>query len=440
VNREAEMNSTQSINLETKPFLIITGMHRSGTSFLARALNLSGVYLGNLDSIITHDLAPHKDNLRGHWENTKILHLSEETLEFSNGSWDNIPPKIEINEEIRKEIKESVEELTNYPSLMSGFKDPRILLCLEAWRPYLPKELMIIGIFRHPLKVAESLKKRNSLSFQKSMDLWKTYNLKLLKYLEEYNGFLLNFDWPKEKILSELNQIFDKLGLSSSIDLLEWYTEELISSDERQNSSFELPNDVNGIYTKLLDRSQENLLIEITKPKLSENELKLTIDGLLKELQDLGIYFKKINDENVTRVRFFTEKQDPLSRLFSIYFRRNDLRETYPEVMKGDLSGLIKWVKDECLNGPDRMRKELDPFKEFYINFNQNLLENYEFKNKIEKLESEVNLLKQSTDKKEKELNKIKIENVFLKKELEKIQNSFTWKVLRRYDGLRGKK
>jgi len=36
-----------------KPFLIITGMHRSGTSFLARALNLSGVYLGDLKSLIS---------------------------------------------------------------------------------------------------------------------------------------------------------------------------------------------------------------------------------------------------------------------------------------------------------------------------------------------------------------------------------------------------
>ena len=66
-----------------RPFLIITGMHRSGTSFLVRALNLAGVYLGSLDSIITHDLVPAKDNPRGHWENTKLLHLGEKTLSFS---------------------------------------------------------------------------------------------------------------------------------------------------------------------------------------------------------------------------------------------------------------------------------------------------------------------------------------------------------------------
>jgi len=282
-----------------RSFLLITGMHRSGTSFLARALNLAGVYLGNLDSIITHDflLAPHKHNLRGHWENTKLLMLAEKTLSFSNGSWKDIPTKIEINDEIGKAVKESVGELTKHSSLMAGLKDPRILLCLEAWIPYLPKEIMIIGIFRHPLKVAESIKKRNGLSYQKSIDLWKIYNQKLLKHLEKYNGFLVNFDWPKEKIISELNQIFEKLGLSRRIDLLEWYTEELITSDERHDSSYELPNDVNEIYTKLLDQSQKNQQVKVTQPKLSEHELKLIIDGILNELQEQGIYFKKILEQ-----------------------------------------------------------------------------------------------------------------------------------------------
>jgi len=311
VNGEGE-NSKKSIDLETKPFLIITGMHRSGTSFLARALNLAGVYLGNLDSIITHDFlsTPHKHNLRGHWENTKLLHLGEKTLSFSNGSWKDIPLKIEINEEIVQGIKESVKELTNHSSLMAGLKDPRILLCLEAWRPHLPKEIMIIGIFRHPLKVAESIKKRNDLSYQKSIDLWKIYNQKLLKHLEKYNGFLVNFDWPKEKIISELNQIYDKLGLSRRIDLLEWYTEELITSDERYDSSYELPNDVNEIYTKLLDQSKKNQQVKVTQPKLSEHELKLIIDGILSELQEQGIYFKKILEQKLNSVKSLGKNYD----------------------------------------------------------------------------------------------------------------------------------
>jgi len=310
-------------------------MHRAGTSFLARALNLIGVYLGGLESITTHELEFNEDNLRGHWENKKLQELTEETLLFSNGSWKDVPQNIKINEEIVQGIKESVEELTNHSSLMAGFKDPRILLCLEVWKPYLPKEIMIIGIFRHPLKVAESLKKRNDLSYQKSIDLWKIYNQKLLKHLEKYNGFLVDFDWPKEKILSELNQIFDKLGLSRRIDLLEWYTKELITSDERYDSSYELPNDVNEIYTKLLDQSQKNQQVKVTQPKLSEHELKLIIDGILNELQEQGIYFKKILEQKLNssmksfdeRIRIEREKGN--SEIIKLKSDLNKIRNSF---------------------------------------------------------------------------------------------------------------
>ena len=48
--------------------IIILGMHRSGTSMVARALNLMGAYLGEADELVPaamllHWLAYHKDIL-----------------------------------------------------------------------------------------------------------------------------------------------------------------------------------------------------------------------------------------------------------------------------------------------------------------------------------------------------------------------------------------
>jgi len=85
-----------------RPFVLITGMHRSGTSFLSRALNLKGVYLGPLESIITHDWLPHKSNQRGHWENQDFLTLTNKTLSINKGKWDYVPNNIKINKEIGK--------------------------------------------------------------------------------------------------------------------------------------------------------------------------------------------------------------------------------------------------------------------------------------------------------------------------------------------------
>ncbi len=69
-----------------KPFLLITGMHRSGTSFLARGLNLGGVNLGELNSLLSHEWKFYEDNLRGHWENSWLVFWNSELNEMEMGS------------------------------------------------------------------------------------------------------------------------------------------------------------------------------------------------------------------------------------------------------------------------------------------------------------------------------------------------------------------
>jgi len=284
-----------------KPFLVITGMHRSGTSFLARALNLRGTYLGDLNAIASNEWTPSEDNLRGHWEYKKFVELTDKTLSQNNGSWDNVPDKINVDSEIGKEIKNLSKELLEKKSLASGFKDPRVLLCLESWSKFLPENLVIVGIFRHPLKVAESLKKRNNFSYEKSLKLWSIYNKKLLSILEENVGFLINFDWPKEKLLSEIDVISSKLGLVKNIDLSSWYTEELFHSDKTFQSSYDLSSEVESIYSKLIQRSQQNQQINIEVSYNKENHLDI-IEGLLQNIQSQGENFKKFNDKNLKAI------------------------------------------------------------------------------------------------------------------------------------------
>ena len=121
-------------------------MHRSGTSFLARSLNLGGVDLGALESMTSNELFPLNDNKKGHWENKEILSLTEETLHENNGSWDNIPSKINISKKLRTKISKAIQKLDN-PYLITGVKDPRFLICFEAWKEQFPKNIIFIGIF-----------------------------------------------------------------------------------------------------------------------------------------------------------------------------------------------------------------------------------------------------------------------------------------------------
>lgn len=271
-------------------------MHRSGTSFLSRSLNLNGVYLGKLDKMITHDWRPDKSNLRGHWENQDFLTLSENTLAYNNGKWYDPPSKIHINKQIAKRIKKYVRDLQEHSLLASGFKEPRLLLCFDAWKKYLPKNFVVVAIFRQPLEVAESLKIRSKFDYQKSLDLWKIYNKNLLRILDKYDGFLLNFNWSKKRLQSEIQYVSDKLSLMK-IDQSDWYTKELIKSGDTYQKDYPLSDEIKLIYSKLKKRSENNRKVRINY-SLEEKEMPKIIKRLLSEIQVQGIYFKKISAKN----------------------------------------------------------------------------------------------------------------------------------------------
>jgi len=232
-------------------------MHRSGTSFLARSLNLGGVDLGALESMTSNELFPLNDNKKGHWENKEILNLTEETFSENDCSWHNIASKIIISKKLGKKINNTIQKLNN-SYLITGIKDPRLVICFEAWKNYLPENIIFVGIFRHPLSVAESLKKRNDFSYEKSIELWRIYNEKLLQLIKQNNGFLLNFDWPKKKIFSEIKTILKKLNLDEKIDLEDWYSSELFHSDKTVNKDFKLTKNILKLYDDLQKQTIQN--------------------------------------------------------------------------------------------------------------------------------------------------------------------------------------
>jgi len=286
-------------------FVIISGMHRSGTSFLARAFNLMGMNLGGFEELTSDEWRPMKDNLRGHWENKQVLRLTEETLSQNNGSWSKIPTNISINEELSKKIELFIKHISSKPSLAFGFKDPRILLCLNEWRPYLPKSFVLIGIFRNPTSVAESLKKRNDFSYDISINLWKKYNEYLLQYLEKYGGYLLNFDWDKEKLFSEIKKIGKDLGLVTDIDLEKWYDDSIIHNKNTfEQTSFD--DETKKLYSILTKLANDNKTISM-KTALTTKELKEILSDSIITIKKQGDYFYEISSENINTIELLKQ-------------------------------------------------------------------------------------------------------------------------------------
>src|SRR6185437_468321 len=69
----------------------IAGMHRSGTSMVARQLNLVGMYLGD-----EADLIPAaNENPDGYWEHVEFVDVNDALLHEFGGGWDHpisLPP------------------------------------------------------------------------------------------------------------------------------------------------------------------------------------------------------------------------------------------------------------------------------------------------------------------------------------------------------------
>ena len=279
-------------------FIIITGMHRSGTSFLARALNLSGVHLGEHDMLTHTNVNPHPTNTHGHWEHEKLQLLADQTLALTSGTWDNVPQKIAYDKDIGLQVEQEVRLLREAPAFACGFKDPRTLLVLDAWKSHLPAETVLIGIFRHPAKVIKSLQKRDNVDELTATRLWKQYNERLLKHRDDFGGFLINFEWPVERLSKEFEHICAQLHLPF-VGIDRWFNPVLQHQD--QNLSSDLPADITALYEQLQSRSQLNRNNDLHIPEPDKSRLRDIATELLRQLEKQSIFYKETHDNDKTQ-------------------------------------------------------------------------------------------------------------------------------------------
>ena len=167
----------------------VTGMHRSGTSIAARAVNLLGVSFGTPESL----MPPGSDNPRGYWENRAVKELDDELLALLGGTWD-VPPVLAQGWELdvaldpfrtqAAMILERDLELAAAPSLV-GWKEPRLSLLLPFWRTVIPIDTTVL-VVRDPREVAASLRARNQMPVAESALLWLRYVLAVAAAAPDY--------------------------------------------------------------------------------------------------------------------------------------------------------------------------------------------------------------------------------------------------------------
>lgn len=158
--------------------IIITGMHRSGTSMIAGVLQICGLYLGS------NLLGPMKSNAKGHFEDRGFLQINEEILKANGGRW-NKPPRL-VSMPGEAYLKKMRAFIAGFPRTRPvGWKDPRACLTLEVWKQAIePEELKVILVSRPVDEIAASLKKRNGMGYATAETLHFQYQKAAIQALD----------------------------------------------------------------------------------------------------------------------------------------------------------------------------------------------------------------------------------------------------------------
>lgn len=239
--------------------LCVLGMHRSGTSCLTGSLQQGGLFLGKHHTWNEY-------NRRGNRENQDVVNLHEAIFKTNGLTWkqptgvslaQGIPPALTDVDDHPSAVWESQhiaraqEILAEYADKpLWGFKDPRSLLVLDGWRAVVP-DMEFVGIYRHPLAVAQSLASRPAMpvTIEEGLAMWHVYNKKLLQAYQKKAFPVLCFDWSEERFHRALDVLHAQIGLAPVPESERFYTKEL----HKQSADFSvvLPEPVQQLYQQL---------------------------------------------------------------------------------------------------------------------------------------------------------------------------------------------
>lgn len=193
--------------------ILVTGMHRSGTSLVASLLSELGVDFGHESTFYPADAW----NQRGYFEQKEVMdlncrlitgfrrnHGSLERLLYSliYTTLPNPRRRLDRLNRFRSEVRGVGEK---YRGL--ALKDPRFCLTLEFWRSEVAVEKVVVCL-RDPAATVASLLRRQSYPRWAGYRFWNYHIDSLLSQLPARNVLFLSFDaLASEEFESDLRQI-----------------------------------------------------------------------------------------------------------------------------------------------------------------------------------------------------------------------------------------
>ena len=252
-----------------KAALIVLGMHRSGTSAMARVLNLCGAALPT-------KLVPAKpgDNPKGFWEAEAVVDLNVRAMRLLGGDWKRVdfevPTGGEVADEFETDARALIEaEYDNQESIL--IKDPRICILTPLWHRALIaagyRPVYVVTV-RNPLEIAQSLRARDDMTVSEGLRLWLAYMSQVEEFVASCDGVIhvrftdLLHDWRSVvgRIADRLDVPLDAGGRAEEVDrFLEGGMRRQVVADEALDmSAHPSISEIRALYRRSLLRCDQD--------------------------------------------------------------------------------------------------------------------------------------------------------------------------------------
>lgn len=196
---------TEEQDVRTCPAVLVLGMHRSGTSLLARVVNLCGVPTDPPELLMKAS----RDNERGYWEPQYLAEINDAILAAHGSMWCDpplngvnpagVPPAVEAR--MRAAVARWSEAGTSWM-----WKDPRMPITLPAWRPLFSGIVALLSV-RNPLDVWHSLYRRDGFPKAAALLLWEVHTRSALQATADAPRLVVHY----EDLMDEPRRMVDAL-------------------------------------------------------------------------------------------------------------------------------------------------------------------------------------------------------------------------------------
>ncbi|MFW6028293.1 MAG: hypothetical protein ACOC9Q_02080 [bacterium] len=334
-----------------KSAVVIAGMHRSGTSVVARTLSLLGC------SLPQTLVGPSRNNERGYWESRAVVDMNDEILASAGLSWDDWEPvnAAWFRSPVAADFRSRAHDVLAAEfgtSRLFVLKDPRIARLLPFWTEVLDgfgATQLVVCPLRNPLEVAASLEARNQVDASIGHLLWLRHVLDAEAASRGLKRAFVRYDDLVECWQETADRLSDNLGIGwprrsrASDQEIQQFIDQALRHHARKDSSVLR----NSSLSRWI-RSSFEILGRWTRDDVRDSDAA-ALDGIRSEFDSAAIAFRqpvavgREAAQAATKLQGTLEKRD--ARLDERDAKVDELRKSV-EMRDAEIAALAEKLKE----------------------------------------------------------------------------------------------